>query len=68
MYKDQDIICYCAEVTYKQITDAIDKGATTIDQIGDINEAGIACGTCIEDLENIINKLCKSNRAIERKR
>ncbi|QMS85859.1 (2Fe-2S)-binding protein [Candidatus Xianfuyuplasma coldseepsis] len=59
MYQDDDVICYCAEVTYKQIKQAIQKGAKTIDHIGDINEAGIACGTCIEDLEIIVKALIK---------
>ena len=58
-YNDIDIICYCAEVTFKEIKEAIHKGAENIDQIGDITEAGIACGVCIEQLEEILEELQK---------
>jgi len=59
MYKEDDIICYCMEITYKQIKDAILDGARSVEEISDITDAGISCGTCIEDLEIIFEALSK---------
>jgi len=56
MYKDSDIICYCQEITYKVIKDAIKNGAKTVDEITDQTEAGLACGGCIEQLEEILEE------------
>ena len=49
-------ICHCAEVTYETILEAINNGAKTVDDIGDATEAGIACGGCIEDIEEILEE------------
>ena len=49
-------ICHCQEVTYKEILDAIKNGAKTVDDLGDELEAGIACGGCIDDLEEILEE------------
>ncbi len=55
--RDKDeIICHCQEVTYEEIVKAIKNGADTIEKIGDATEAGITCGTCIEDLEEILEE------------
>ncbi len=53
--KDQ-IICHCQEITYETILEAIHNGANTVEIIGDITEAGITCGSCIEDLEDILEE------------
>lgn len=54
MYKNDEVICHCAGITYKEIKDAITKGATTVEEISDVTDAGIACGYCIEQLEEIL--------------
>jgi len=51
-----DIICFCEEVTYGDIIDAIDNGADTIVKLGDAVMSGITCGYCIEDLEEILEE------------
>ena len=51
-----DIICICEEVSYGDIIDAIDIGADTIEKLGDAVMAGITCGYCIEDLEEILEE------------
>jgi nitrite reductase (NADH) large subunit len=57
MRKDSDMICYCQEVTYGVIKQAIKNGAKTVDEITDQTEAGLACGGCIVDLEEILEEL-----------
>ncbi|MCK5761988.1 MAG: (2Fe-2S)-binding protein [Candidatus Izimaplasma sp.] len=55
--RDKDkIICHCQEVTYETILEAISNGAKTVEVIGDITEAGITCGTCIEEIEDILEE------------
>jgi len=55
--KDKDeIICHCQEVSYGTILEAIENGADDIDAIGDKTDAGITCGACIEDLEEILEE------------
>ena len=51
-----EIICHCEEITYREILNAIKNGAKTIEEISDKTDAGIACGTCIEDIENILEE------------
>lgn len=67
-FQDDDLVCYCQEVTYKDIVTVIDQGAHTVEEITLACDAGLACGTCIEDLEIILEEYLNNNQAIERKR
>lgn len=50
-------ICHCFGVSEKDIVDAIqNSGAKTIDDVSKITSAGLACGRCRENIQNIINK------------
>lgn len=51
-----EIICHCEEIRYKEILKAIKSGATTVDDISNATNAGIACGTCIETIEDILEE------------
>ena len=51
-----EIICHCEEITYQEILDAIKAGAKSVVEITDLTDAGIACGTCIETLEEILEE------------
>ena len=52
----KEIICHCEEITYDKILEVIRKGATTVEEISDQTNAGIACGYCIETLEEILKE------------
>ena len=54
-----EIICHCEEITYKEILQAIKDGAKTVEDISDQTNAGIACGVCIETIEDILEELLK---------
>lgn len=54
--KPTDIICFCEDVTVQDILAAIQEGATTVDDLTKMTRAGLACGTCIEDLEQILDE------------
>lgn len=64
-WHNDDIICFCQEIRFETIKNALNQGAKTVEDIIDLTDAGIACGTCIEELEQIV---LDHNRAIERKR
>ena len=64
-WHDDDTVCYCQDILYSTIKDAIQHGAKTVEDLIEATDAGIACGTCIEDLEEVIEE---HNRVIERKR
>ena len=52
----KEIICHCEQVTYDEIQKAIRNGARTVEEISDQTNAGIACGYCIETLEEILEE------------
>ncbi|AIO19108.1 BFD-like [2Fe-2S] binding domain protein [Candidatus Izimaplasma bacterium HR1] len=51
-----EIICHCEEITYKEILKAIKDGAKIAEDISDQTNAGIACGYCIEAIEEILEE------------
>jgi nitrite reductase (NADH) large subunit len=57
MKNKTDIICHCEGITYGQILDAINKGYKTIEELSEHLNVAIACGYCIEDLEEIIEEI-----------
>lgn len=50
------IICACKQVTDADIEDAVLEGATTLDLMMKKTGAGTGCGTCIGDVEELIEK------------
>ena len=52
----EDFVCYCMEITYGEILKAISNGAHTPDEITEMTDAGLACGMCIETLEEILDE------------
>lgn len=50
------IICACKQVTDADIEDAVLEGATTIELMMKKTGAGTGCGTCVTDVEELIEK------------
>ncbi len=54
-YSMDDIICNCNNITKADIVNAIQqKGYTTVEEIQDALDAGTVCGSCLEDIEEIL--------------
>jgi NAD(P)H-nitrite reductase large subunit len=54
---EENIICNCMFISEHEIVDAIkNKGATTVEDIQEITDAGTGCGSCIPDLEEILER------------
>ena len=49
------IVCECLGVTAGMIKDAVDNGATTLEEVQDVTEAGTACGACIDDVQRVVD-------------
>lgn len=52
-----EIICPCTNVTRGMVKDAVDSGATTLEEVQEITSAGTVCGACTNDIEQFIQEL-----------
>jgi bacterioferritin-associated ferredoxin len=52
--------CICSAVTEDQVRTAIDAGARTVEDIGDMTCAGTGCGNCHEELQDLLAQKCGS--------
>lgn len=50
------IVCNCYSVTNGMIKDAVEAGATTLEQVMDATNAGTVCGACIDDLQRLVDE------------
>ena len=48
------ILCHCSKVTDRAIESAIDSGAATLDEIGELTGAGECCGGCVPAVAEVI--------------
>ena len=53
-------VCICHAVTESQVNRAVDYGSDTIEAIGRDTRAGTGCGTCHDQLADIIEDRCGS--------
>jgi bacterioferritin-associated ferredoxin len=51
-------ICICHAVTDGQIHSAVDAGADTLEQVGLDTSAGTSCGTCHDQIEDLLEARC----------
>ena len=48
------IVCNCLGVTNGMIKDAVDSGATSLEEVQDITGAGTVCGACLDDVARLV--------------
>ena len=54
----EEIICNCMDITRGTIIDAIkNNNLKTVDEVGDATEAGTVCGSCQDDIEEILKTI-----------
>lgn len=49
-------VCYCLNITNGMIKEAIDHGATTLEEVQEATGAGTACGACMENVQHLIDE------------
>lgn len=52
-------VCNCFSISEEEIRDAIKKGATTVESVGEATTAGTGCGGCQERIQEIIDEETK---------
>lgn len=56
--EDDFIICTCLDMTKAELVSEIKKrGLKTIEQVGDEIEAGAVCGSCIDDIQDVLDEV-----------
>lgn len=48
-------VCECLGVTAGMIKDAIDNGATTLEEVQDATGAATACSVCTDDVQRLVD-------------
>lgn len=54
-----ETVCYCQNVTKGMIKDAFDQGAHTLEEVQELTGAGTVCGSCVDDIQLVIDELKK---------
>ncbi len=49
------IVCNCMSVTNGMIKDAVDSGATTLEEVQEETGAGTVCGACVDDVQRLVD-------------
>jgi len=49
------IVCNCMNVTSGMIKDAVDAGASTLEEVQAATGAGTVCGVCLEDVKRLVD-------------
>ncbi len=52
----EKIVCNCMNVTNGMIKEAVDAGATTLEEVQEATGAGTVCGACIEDVQHLVDQ------------
>ena len=55
----EKIVCNCMNVTNGMIKDAVNAGATTLEEVQETTGAGTVCGACIEDVQRLVEQFVK---------
>lgn len=53
--KLEDVVCSCFGVTNEMIKEAVDNGATNMEEIQATLNAGTACGACLDEVQRSID-------------
>lgn len=49
-------VCYCMNVTNGIIKDAVESGASTLEEVQEITGAGTVCGACLDNVQHLIDQ------------
>lgn len=52
-------VCYCRNVTNGMIKDAVDSGASTLEEVQEATGAGTVCGACIENVQHLVEEFVR---------
>ena len=53
------VVCSCLDITNGMIKEAVDAGATTLEEVQEKTGAGTVCGACLEDVQHLVDFFVK---------
>ncbi|MBO5484366.1 MAG: (2Fe-2S)-binding protein [Lachnospiraceae bacterium] len=53
------IVCNCMNVTNGMIKEAVDAGASSLEEVQEATGAGTVCGACVEDIQHLVDQFVK---------
>ena len=56
------IVCTCMNITNGMIKEAVDAGASTLEEVQEATGAGTICGACVEDVEHLIEQFVNERK------
>ena len=54
-----EVVCSCLGVTNGRIKEAVEAGASTLEEVQEKTGAGTVCGACLDDVQNVIEQCVK---------
>lgn len=52
-----EIICHCFEVSREEIENQFVKRIKTVEEVGEVTNAGTGCGGCQEQIQEILDEI-----------
>ncbi len=49
------IVCECMSITNGMIKEAVDKGASTLEEVQNATGAAAACGVCTDEVQRLVD-------------
>lgn len=56
------IVCNCMSVTNGMIKDAVESGASTLEEVQEITGAGTVCGACLDDVQRLVDEFVSEKK------
>lgn len=56
------VVCTCMNITNGMIKEAVDAGASTLEEVQEATGAGSICGACVEDVEHLVEQFVKERK------
>ena len=49
------VVCDCMSVTNGMIKEAVENGASTLEEVQEVKGAGTVCGGCMDDVQRLVD-------------
>lgn len=56
------VVCNCMNITNGMIKDAVEAGATTLEEVQEQTGASTVCGACLDDVQRLVDFFVSEQR------
>lgn len=60
----EQVICSCLGVTAGMIKEAVDNGASTVEEVSEATGAGTVCGVCMEEVGQLVEQFLEEKQRL----